>query len=100
MNADILKRLIRAVADRSQDDLDRLARKVVETERESGHGRLASELEAILDRAPRPSNGHEATQEAERTLRELPVSRRGRELLVTAVPRESLEHHMVLPPEV
>ena len=40
MNADILKRIVRAIADGSQSDLDRLARKVVESERQVGHVKL------------------------------------------------------------
>jgi SpoVK/Ycf46/Vps4 family AAA+-type ATPase len=100
MNADFLKRIIRAIADASQEDLDRLARKVVETERESGHTRLAGELEAILEHGSRPSNGRSGGPEPDRTLHELPLSRRHRELLLTLIPRESLEHHMVLPPAI
>ena len=48
MNADILKRVVRAIADGSQSDLDRLAGKIVEAERKTGHVRLAEQLEAIL----------------------------------------------------
>src|SRR5262245_14834519 len=97
MNADILKRIVRAIADGSQEDLDRLAQKVVESERRSGHGRLADELEAILKR-PRPRrNGHAASTDSDRGLRELPLNRRNRDSLATLLPRESLEHHMVLP---
>lgn len=98
MNADIMKRLVRAIAAGSQDDLDRLARKVVETERRSGHTRLADELESIMLQKRRPKNGLNHTKDP--VLRELPVSRRGSEILVTAIPSQSLEHHMVLAPEV
>ena len=35
MNAEILKRIVRAIAEGSQPDLDRLAQKVVETERKT-----------------------------------------------------------------
>ena len=45
MNVDILERIVGAIADGSQGDLDSLARKVVGAERESGHGRLADELD-------------------------------------------------------
>lgn len=97
MNADILKRIVRAIADGSQEDLDRLAQKVVETERRSGHGRLADELDAILKK-PRPRrNGHAASVDSDRGLRELPLSRRSRDSLASLLPRDSLEHHMVLP---
>jgi SpoVK/Ycf46/Vps4 family AAA+-type ATPase len=95
MNADILKRLVRAIAERSQGDLDRLAKKVIESERETGHIKLAGELDRILERA-RSRSGPNGPPD----LRELPSSRRYRELLVSMCPRETLEHHMVLPPDV
>ena len=98
MNADILKRIVRAIADGSQGDLDRLARKVVESEREVGHTRLAGELETILNKPKKPrTNGHASPTDAGRPLRELPLSRRHGELLASFLPRESLEHYMVLP---
>ena len=99
MNADILKRIVRAIADGSQGDLEQLARKVVATERKSGHTRLAEQLEEILSK-PRSKKNSRGTTETERGLKELPLSRRHGELLVTMLPRESLEHHMVLPPDV
>ena len=99
MNADILKRLVRAIADGSQDDLERLVHTVVESERQVGHTKLAEQLEGILKRrTPKrdqtPANGNE------RGLKNLPISRRHGESLVTLVPHESLEHHMVLPAEI
>ncbi len=97
MNADILKRIVRAIADGSQGDLDRLARTVVDSERQSGHSRLADELEAILNRPRLVKGGHAPTTDTERSLKELPLSRRHGELLATIIPREALEHHMVLP---
>jgi SpoVK/Ycf46/Vps4 family AAA+-type ATPase len=99
MNADLLRRIVRAIASRSTEDLDRLAHKVVETERNSGHAKLAEELETILKR-PRTSRASlRAPTETDRTLQELPLSRRNQELLLTVIPRDALEHHMVLPPE-
>jgi SpoVK/Ycf46/Vps4 family AAA+-type ATPase len=104
MNADTLKRIVRAIAEGSQDDLDRLAHKIAVAERKSGHARLADELEAILKRPRTRQNGNAANTNTntnnDRTLRELPVSRRGRDSLATLLPRETLEHHMVLPCEV
>jgi SpoVK/Ycf46/Vps4 family AAA+-type ATPase len=99
MNADILKRVVRAIADGSQNDLERLADKIIETERRTGHKRLADQLEAIL-KQPRPEgNGHRATGDVDRKLTELPVSRRHRESLATLIATEALEHHMVLKAE-
>jgi SpoVK/Ycf46/Vps4 family AAA+-type ATPase len=98
MNAELLKRIVRAIASGSQGDLDQLARKVVDTERKSGHPKLADELESILKRASKSAGSGTAT-DSDRTFRELPVSRRNQELLVTLIPKDALEHHMVLPTE-
>src|SRR5262245_15562426 len=95
MNADILKRLVRAIAEGTQEDLHQLARKVIEAERETGHTKLASELDRILERG-RTRNATNGVPD----LRELPSSRRHRELLVSVHSRETLEHCMVLSPEV
>lgn len=100
MNSDILKRIVRAIADGSQGDLERLARKVVDLERQSGHTKLADQLESILKQSQPKKNGHAPTTDGDRSLKELPLSRRHRELLATLIPREALEHHMVLPLEV
>lgn len=98
MNADIIKRLVRGIAEGSQGDLDRLANKVVETERKTGHRRLADELGAILNESrKRPhTNGHALTERTG-SLRELPQSRRHGEQLATLIPHDELEHDMVLP---
>lgn len=100
MNADILKRVVRAIADGSQSDLDRLAGKIVDAERKTGHVRLAAELEAIL-KQPRPKRAASSpAPEIDRSLKELPLSRRHGENLATLIPTDQLEHHMVLPDEV
>ena len=97
MNADILKRVVRAIADGSQNDLERLVDKIIESERRTGHKRLADQLEAIL-KQPRPQgNGHRPpTGDVDRKLTELPLSRRHGESLATLIATEALEHHMVL----
>jgi SpoVK/Ycf46/Vps4 family AAA+-type ATPase len=93
----MLKRVVRAIADGSQTDLERLADKIVETERSTGHKRLADQLEAIL-KQPRPqANGDTPIADSPRNLKELPLNRRRGELLATLLASESLEHHMVLP---
>ena len=97
MNSDILKRMVRAIADGSQNDLARLADKIVEAERRIGHKKLADQLEAILKQPRSRSNGHPPTNVAERSLQELPTSRRHGESLATLLKAETLEHHMVLP---
>ena len=97
MTADIIKRLIQAIAEGSQGDLDRLAQKVVERERQSGHGKLADQLQAILSRPRNRKPTTPASLGNDRGLRELPLSRRHGESLAEILPRESLEDHMVLP---
>ena len=100
MNADILKRIVRAIADGSQGDLERLARTVVDSERQVGHTKLADQLDAILTRPRKAMNSSIAANENGRGLKDLPISRRHGESLVSLIPRESLEHHMVLPKDI
>lgn len=99
MNADILKRVVRAIASGSQQDLHRLAHKIVEVERRTGHNQLAEQLELILKQQPERRGEQGLWGDEERALKELPLSKRHGESLATIVPRESLEHHMVLPAE-
>ncbi|MEI8375119.1 MAG: ATP-binding protein [Planctomycetota bacterium] len=100
MNADILKRIVRAIADGSQGDLERLARTVVDSERQVGHTKLAEQLDAILKRPRTAKNAQTAANENGCGLKDLPTSRRHGESLVTLILRESLEHHMVLPKDI
>lgn len=100
MNSDMLKRLVRAIALESQDDLARLALKIVDSERRRGHGRLAEELESILADTGKKRRQRKAGIDSDRSIRELPISRRHRELLVTFIAHDALEHHMVLPRDV
>ncbi len=100
MNADILKRLMRAIASGSAQDTERVARKVIDAERETGHTKLAASLQAILDRPRKASHPASGASDAPLPFRELPLSRRHGDLLATTIPRESLEHHMVLPADV
>jgi SpoVK/Ycf46/Vps4 family AAA+-type ATPase len=97
MNAEMMKRVVRAIADRSQLDLDRLASKLVETERRTGHAKLADQLEAILKSSRPRIETQKQTSDVSHKLTELPVSRRNGESLATLFAPETLEHHMVLP---
>ncbi len=99
MKADLVKRIVRAIAEGSQGDLDRLAQKVVESERKTGHRHLADELQTILgDAKRRPSVKGDGHTDPPGRLRALPQSRRYGEQLAKLIPREELEHDMVLPP--
>ena len=98
MNAEMLKRVVRAMAEGSPEDLDRLAAKIIESEKQLGHDKLAQQLEAILRRSPSVKPHSRRSQDGPSALTELPQSRRHGDTLATLVPREELEHHMVLPP--
>ncbi len=100
MKSDMLRRVVRAIAMGSQEDLDRLARKIVDSERDSGHTRLADELGAILKETAKRRPPRSAGIETDRSIHELPVSRRHRDLLATFIPRDAMEHDIVLPPDV
>ncbi len=98
MDSDIIKRVVRAIADGSQNDLERLAGKIVEAERRIGHKKLADQLDAILKQPRQPrTNGNSMPTSPERSLFELPISRRHGDSLATLIKPEKLEHHMVLP---
>jgi SpoVK/Ycf46/Vps4 family AAA+-type ATPase len=97
MKADIIKRIVRAIAEGSQTDLDLLAEKVVEAQRKTGHRRLADELQAILTNSK--SRAKRDAPRAAEALRALPQSRRYGEQLASFIPRDELEHDMVLPPQ-
>jgi SpoVK/Ycf46/Vps4 family AAA+-type ATPase len=99
MKADMLKRVVRAIADGSKRDLHEIATRIVEAERRTGHVKLADELSAIMRRAKTgemPSGRR--TLDLSRKLTELPVSRRHGESLVTLRAPEKLEHEMILEP--
>ena len=100
MKSEMLKRLVRAIAMRSQEDLDRLAETIVDGERRSGHERLANELESILGNHSKPKRSSRGGIDSDRSVRSLPISRRNQELLVSVIPHDALEHHIVLPPDI
>jgi len=100
MKADMLKRLVRAIAEGSQPDLDALAKQVVEAEKRSGHKRVAAQLESILSNTASSKRSRPRSVFTDKSgLSTLPQSRRHGEQLLTFTPREELEHHMVLPGE-
>ena len=100
MNSELLKRIVRAIGDGSQRDLEILAEKVVESERRNGHNKLATQLESILQKTQGTKKRQSPIIDSERGLNQLPLSKRHGELLATVVPHDALEHHMVLPSDV
>lgn len=104
MKSQTLRKLIRAIASRSNDDLDRIAFQIVRDEKRVGHNRLAEELDDILrnDASVEKDAVEPPLEDSIKTgeLTELPRSRRYRDPLATIVPRDQLEHHMVLTPAI
>jgi SpoVK/Ycf46/Vps4 family AAA+-type ATPase len=96
MTADILKRVVRAISNGSQPDLERLATRIVDNERRTGHTKLAAELDAIL-KQPRQRSAGSRPAVPDLALAQLPVSKRHGDSLAELFPAEVLEHHMVLP---
>lgn len=99
MNADLTKRLFKAIALGSDKDLERLCRKVIEEESGKGHSVLANQLESIMKTRKSIPNPIPKT-DSERVLQTLPTSRRYQDPLVVRLDRESLRHFMVLPKAV
>jgi len=101
MNAEILRRMVRAIAEGAHADLERLARSLVESQRKSGHRRLADELASILSSSDKSAvDAPAGVADSATGLQGLPLSRRYRDQMATWVPREELEHDMVLPLEI
>lgn len=102
MNSDMLRRVVRAIAEGSGRDLQALASKIVDAERRTGHTKLADELAAILKKtkSTKTYDGPSGRREFDlsRNLTALPVSRRHGDALVSLYAPETLEHHMVLEP--
>lgn len=101
MKADIVKRLFRAIKDGFQQDLLMLANTIIDEELKKGHELLAKQLAEILRQkndagSVRPKASNPDTM----ILGELPMSRRYHLPMATLLPRELLQHHMVLPPAV
>jgi SpoVK/Ycf46/Vps4 family AAA+-type ATPase len=99
MNADLTKRLFKAIAVGSDKDMDKLCRKVIEEENGKGHAVLANQLEAIL-KGKRSASPVEPKTDNERVMQALPMSRRYQDPLVVRMERNALRHFMVLPEHV
>lgn len=100
MRSDLMKRLFRAIAECGDPALLQIARAIAEEESRKGHARLAISLTEILGQAQRRPATESPRTTQDHELARLPTSRREAELLVNLIPRQNLEHHMVLAPDV
>ncbi len=101
MNQDLMIRLFRAIEGDRSDDIVKIAEKIIDDERQKGHGKLAERLKAILHTNIK---GHQSfTKELKTLLPEginIPTDKRNNVPLASTVEREDLRHEMVLPREV
>jgi len=101
LNSALMKRLFRAIADGSREDLGKIAEAIIDEENRKGHTVLANELKLMLRNAKRITPEPNAVFELRPgALSVLPKSRRHEIPLTTYIPPNSLLHHMVLPVQV
>jgi hypothetical protein len=113
VKADLLERVFRAIATDDEVAVDKLLDTIVREERKKGHIILADRLENITksktnsrtnqsDRRSTPTSNPASTASATnlQALTELSNSKRSQLPLLTAIPREQLRHHTILPAAV
>ncbi|MEM9400476.1 MAG: AAA family ATPase [Verrucomicrobiota bacterium] len=97
MKATLLRRLFSSVQAGSDPDLKAVCRAIVEDEKRLGHNKLASELEAKLEKA---KDAIGKGQSPVRNLAPMPSNRRDSAPLVQVLEHHQLRHHMVLPESI
>ncbi|MGD9600075.1 MAG: AAA family ATPase [Steroidobacteraceae bacterium] len=104
MNAEILKRLFRAVTEGSDESLRKVCGVIIEDVKRKHHQHLADQLEQILVDSTKNEEPKQviklrpATTEVVNNT--LPQARRGQENLISIFSRQELEHYMVLPKSI
>ena len=100
MKAELLKRLFKAIFSEDIVSLKKIANIILHDERKIGHNVLADSLENIsYNEKPRFAPYSDKANNVNGIVA-LPTSKRTNSPLVTIVSRESLKHHMILPPDV
>jgi len=97
MNAALLKRLFSSVHQGLTPDVGVICARIIESEREHGHAKLATDLEKIVNESRATRAAGEAPPSDIQGLQPLPSSRRDATPLVVVIPHEQLRHQMVLP---
>ena len=111
MNANLLKRLFKAINQDNYDAINNLALLIIEEERNKGHNKLAEQLEVLLKaKTRRAKSVKEATNNKILSLLdntgnttpliELPTSKRDEAPLLSFIEHDKLRHLMVLPEEI
>jgi SpoVK/Ycf46/Vps4 family AAA+-type ATPase len=101
MNQDLMIRLFRAIDGSPEDDLVKIANRIIDDESQKGHSKLADKLKSILN-----SNisGHLNFKKELKTLLpegiNIPTDKRNNIPLASSLERDFLRHEMVLPKEI
>lgn len=100
MNQDLLMRLFRSIEGDRDDDIVKIAGKIIEDEKQKGHTKLANKLKELLDKNV---DGHLSFKKELKTLlppgTSIPTDKRNKFPLATLIPREELRHEMILSKE-
>jgi SpoVK/Ycf46/Vps4 family AAA+-type ATPase len=101
VNAELLKRLFRAVSEGSDKGVRQVCGVIIDDVKKKHHKQLAKQLEEILatenDKRVVPFR---STRQPEVLAKELPQSRKVADNLISILSRQELEHFMVLPMSV
>lgn len=101
MNAEILKRLFRAVSEGSDESLRKVCGVIIEDVKKKHHQHLAEQLEQILSDSLKAEKSKQVIRFRSATpeiiTNSLPQARKGHENLISIFSRQELEHYMVLP---
>jgi SpoVK/Ycf46/Vps4 family AAA+-type ATPase len=104
MNADLYKRLFKAIFSEDTVALKKIADLIILSEREKNHGVLADSLEKIkYNEKPKVNTGYTQFMNGKNNISgmgTLPTSKRNDMQLVSYVSREQLKHHMILNDEI
>ncbi|OFY84582.1 MAG: AAA family ATPase [Bacteroidetes bacterium RIFCSPLOWO2_12_FULL_35_15] len=101
MNQDLLIRLFKSIEGEKNDDIIKVAQKIIDDETIKGHSKLADRLKNILDKN---ISSHETFHKELKTLLPngafIPTDKRNNIPLATPINQHDLRHEMILPVEV
>lgn len=100
-NQDLMIRLFRSIEGNLDDNLIKVAKKIIENEKGRGHGKLANKLKTIID--SKILNNSSFKKELRTLLPEgtiIPTDKRHRIPLATLIENQDLRHEMILPKSV
>jgi SpoVK/Ycf46/Vps4 family AAA+-type ATPase len=101
MNQDLMIRLFRSIEGDPEDDVVKVAEKIIEDEKVKGHSKLADKLKGILEKNV---TAHVSFRKELKTLLPegtiIPTDKRNNIPLATLIEREQLRHEMILPKDI